>query len=275
MTDYDSAEDNFKKSLSIAEKSKSESLMLDNYYHLLRLYEVLGDDDTFMEEASQYIEPVENLAIKLYGNPSMKLGYIYANLGELYQRQGNSEMAVEYTEKALGIMKESLGEQSIEYAEMCFKMAKRYGEQEEYDTQIDYLCKAAEIFEMQESEFKLRETYGELGAIYIKQKQEYETAVAYFVKTIELSNKNGFIDFYLAKYRYWKSSACYYLVDYDNFLFEVKEAYRICTELPIESELVRTLKELIMDNLKIYYEYNYKGDKTSGFDAWADRLINK
>lgn len=275
LTDYVSSEDNFKKSLSIAERSKSEEVMLDNYYHLIRLYKVLGDDDTFMEEASQYIEPAERLAIKLYGNASTDLGYIYGCTGDLYQRQGNSEKAVEYIEKALNIMKEAIGEHSAEYAEMCFKMAMCYEEQGEYDMQIDYIHKSVEILEKQNDPFKLREVYGELGGAYTRRKQEHETARAYLDKSIELSNKNGYIDVYLAKYHYWKASACYYLVDYDNFLSEIAKGYRICTGLPIESELVRTLKELIMDNLEIYYEYNYEGDKTSGFEAWADSVINE
>lgn len=228
LTDYDSAEDNFQKSLSIAERSKSEDLMLDNYYHLIRLYKVLGDDNTFMEEASQYIEPAERLAIKLYGNPSKELGYIYGSLGELFQRQGDNETAIGYIEKALGIMEGSCGKQSIECAEMCIKMARCYEKQEEYDQQIDYLCKAVEILEKQDSALKLREAYGELGGAYSVRKQEYETGMAYLDKCIELSNKNGYINANLAKYHYYKAGSCYYLVDYDNFLSEMVEAHQIC-----------------------------------------------
>ncbi len=51
-------------------------------------------------------------------------------------------------------------------------------------------------------------------------------------------------------------------------------AHQICESIPVQSELSQALITYIKEDLKIFYDYNYEGDKSTGFEAWYEELIS-
>lgn len=49
--------------------------------------------------------------------------------------------------------------------------------------------------------------------------------------------------------------------------------YQICESLPIKSEFTKAIMKNVKDNLKVYYDYNFKGNKSMGFEAWYKEVI--
>lgn len=271
LLDYSNANDCFEKSLLISEKLSDERMSFDNYIYLMEIN--YSAENANLEVALEYGRKAEKLAIDLYGNQSAEIGEVYGDLGNVYIGMAEYDIAEDYMQKSLNIMKQLYGENNDEIGVIYKDLADMYESQEQYLESIEYLEKAEEIFKINNNVYWLTVVYGKLGNINYD-KKDYSTALAFYNKSLDLCNRGGKIDYDLAKYHYGKAGALYNLKDYEEGKKELVIAHSICEKLPIKSEFTELLINRVKEDLEIYYEHNYKGDKSMGFEAWYKELIS-
>lgn len=271
LSAYHKAKDYFEKSLPISEKLFDDKLNFENYFNLLKInYSI---DDGNLELALEYGKKAEKTALDLYGDKSSEMGEVYSNIGKVYCNMGEFDQANKYLQKAIIIMDQLYGQDNENSAVIYEKMAEIYRKQGEYYEAEGYLNKAEEILKKYKNYYWLAVVYSDFGNIYWEN-EKYENALDYYNKCLEVYEIWGKVDFDLAKYHYWKAGALYNIKSYESSKQEMLLAHKICEDLPVKSELTRTLNLSIKDGLKIYYDYNYDGDKSTGFEIWYEDLIS-
>ncbi len=271
LREYNEAKEYFEKSLPISERLSNEKLNFENYINLMEISYSMGKEN--QESALEYGRKAEKSAIILYGSQSSELSEVYSDIGNVYCANKEYDKAEKYLKKALKIVVDSFGENHEKSAVIYNDMANMYEKQEQYDKAEEYLKKAEEIFKNYNNEYWLAVVYGDLGNIYCD-KEEYENALACFNRCLDIYKSLGDVDFDLAEYQYYMAGAHFGLKDYESCKQDLLLAYQICESIPVKSEHTETLITKIKENLEIYYDNYYEGDKSTGFEAWYEELIS-
>lgn len=265
---YKEAIEYFEKSLSMGEVIPDKELCYENYRYLLKVIVASSESNDDLKSAIEYGMKAEKAVSSLYGKKSPKAAEIYGGLGKAYLYLEVEDKAKDYMSRAIEIY----GADSEESAIIYNNLADLYEGQEIYDEAEKILFKALKIFEGQNNIEWMANTHKNLGDFYHRRKN-YIEALNQYEQGLELYEKSGQKDFTIANCYNDRGSEYYYLKEYDNFINDMKTAYRICYNLP-KSELVDKLSGRVKENLKVYYDYNYEGDKSKGFDAWFTELIS-
>jgi two-component sensor histidine kinase len=121
-------------------------------------------------------------------NNSGGISSAYNNLGKTLEKVGSYDKAIEYYLKALKINKENNLENKVALNLLNITMAYFY--QAEYSIPIPYLEEASKL-PVLETNLSLQSTYNnQLGLLKMNIK-EFDSAVFYFNKTIEIDKKRG------------------------------------------------------------------------------------
>jgi tetratricopeptide (TPR) repeat protein len=138
-----------------------------------------------------------DLAIKYY-KKSMKifetledqhgLAQTYNNLGNVYADKGEWDLAIKYCEKDMEIS-ETLGDRHG-LAQTYNNLGLVYTNKGEWDIAIEYYEKSVEIKEALGDQHGLAKTYNNLGLVYAD-KGEWDLAIEYYEKDMEISEALG------------------------------------------------------------------------------------
>lgn len=260
----------FEKSAEICEKLELDELNYDNCWHLASLYNDNNPENS--DKALKFAKRSEQAAEQFSGKDSFEVGEAYIRQGQIYVKRKEFEKSLIYFQDALGIMEKTRGEESDETAAVYINLGKLYDEMEKYDDAISYLEQAEKILKSNQNNFKLGQAYLNMAEIYTR-KKEYEKSIQYCDYCIELYRENNIINMDLAHCHLEKAVAAYYLSDNDMVEKELVESYQVCEAQPKKSVLANNMKSLLKEQAEVYYDYRFKGDKSSGFEAWYQELI--
>lgn len=259
LTQYGTAIKYFEKSLDLAESILDNELCFENYRYLLKTKVALKDD---LEIAIEYGKKAEKKGGPLYGNNSPEMAEIYGALGDAYFYLEKNDKAETYLKLAIKIY----GEESEDSAIIYGSLADLYENQGAYTEAEEILDKTLDIFIEQNNIEWIAIAHRNLGDFYHNRK-DHDKALNHYELSLELYSKTGQKDFTLASCYYNRGTEYYYVKEFDKFISDMVTGYQMGTNLP-ESELVNLLFKKVQYNMKMYYDYNYEGNKSGGFDAW-------
>jgi tetratricopeptide (TPR) repeat protein len=113
---------------------------------------------------------------------------VLGQLGILYYRRGEWDLAIEYYEKDMEIF-EALGDRHG-LAQTYGNLGLVYARKGEWDLAIEYYEKSMKIKEALGDRHGLAQTYGNLGLVYAD-KGEWDLAIEYYKKDMEISEALG------------------------------------------------------------------------------------
>lgn len=270
LRDYNKAKDFFEKSLPISEKLLNEQLNFENYINLMKIY---CSDGKNQELALDYGRKAEKSALNYYGAQSSELSEVYSNAGKIYNANNDYKNAEMYFNKALNIISDLYGDNHEKSAVVYDDLADMYQKQGKYEKAEEYLMKAEEIFKYNSNDYWLGVVYGDLGDLYCD-KKDYESALTYYNQCLSIYKKLDNVDFDKAECQYNMAIAHFGLKDYEECKKDFLLAHQICESMSNKSELTEKLISKIKENLEIYYNYYYEGDRTTGFETWYKEFIS-
>lgn len=141
-----------------------------------------------LKEAVPYFHTAMEIA--LAENDSLKIGYAYNNLGDVYYLTGNIPLALEYANRSMEFIGDTGDSLAIAYAHINYGYAYRYNKQ--YEKALDHFFKAIEIREKLGNKLGVASAFREVGIVYYEL-GNYDKALEYYreayQKNKEISNK--------------------------------------------------------------------------------------
>ena len=268
--DTDTATLYFEKSSGFCERIGDDELNYNNYWHLADLYNDKDPENSM--RALEYGRKAQESAERFYGKKSTKVGEAYSCQGEVYMRRMEFDKASECFEKAREIVEKAEGKNSNNIADIYFLLGKLSNKKEEYEEALTYFQEAEKIFEANENYFKLGQVYLNMAGVYSK-KEEYEEAISACDKCIELYGEKQIDNTDLGVCRYGKALAAIQLNQNDMAEEEFVKAHKVFESRSERSRYAREAMDMIKEQMEIYYEEDYEGDKSSGFETWYEQLI--
>jgi CHAT domain-containing protein/tetratricopeptide (TPR) repeat protein len=128
------------------------------------------------------------LKINLLHNRSRNIASNYNNLGKVYEKIGNYDVALDYLKKSYAIDSKLLGEKHPLIASYYSNVGGIYHLQANYDLGLEHLHKAITISinALGEKSKSVADIYNKLGLIYLD-KEDYDNASTYFTKALEIN----------------------------------------------------------------------------------------
>ena len=268
--DADTAILYFEKSSEFCEKIRDDELNFNNYWHLADLYNDKDPENSM--RALEYGKKAQQSAERFYGKKSSKVGEAYSCQGEVYMRRMEFDKASECFEKAREIVEKAEGKNSNNIADIYFLLGKLLNKKEEYEEALAYYQETEKIFETNGNYLKLGQVYIHKGGVY-KQIEEYEEAIVSWDKCIELYEKNNINDTDLGICHFGKALVFIDLNKNDMAEEEVVKTHKIFESRSERSRYAKEVIDMIKEQMEIYYEEDYEGDKSSGFETWYEQLI--
>jgi len=135
-----------------------------------------------LDKSMSYYQRALNFSIKYNGENSISTACVYNNIGVVYQRQDNYDLAIDYMKKAIQIKKEIVGEQETTIATSYCNIGSIFTEKGDFSQAIKYLTLAEQIQLSNKSEH-IHITYNSFGVLYYRQ-GDYIKALEYFQKSL-------------------------------------------------------------------------------------------
>jgi len=186
---YENSEVSFQKALAMQHLIKNDSVLMVNIY--------MGAGSFYLNQSikqHQSIQYFENaLAIAKSLGDDFSIGRIYNALGFLYASLENNKIAESFYLKGLNIF-EKLGNKS-EVTWLYTQIGELYASNKEYDKALEQFEKALKIVEEIDISVLQKATiYMAIGNVYKERGDNYEEAIKYFEKSLELASgvKNNF-----------------------------------------------------------------------------------
>ncbi|MFO7991283.1 MAG: tetratricopeptide repeat protein [Thermoplasmata archaeon] len=182
ITDYDKAEEMFRKKLELARKVEDKE---SEAFALLQVGHILKDTQRYNEAENDY-----DKALDIFKELDEPEGIADANrgLGYIHWRNGEFKDSIEHYEEGIKEAKEAEDQKTL--ALIYLEMGLVYGHRGDNDTAIDYFKQSVEQLENKGAYRDISRAYNNIGDQYMK-KEEWETAIEYFDKSVEYANKIG------------------------------------------------------------------------------------
>lgn len=180
------------QALNLAEKIKFET-GIGKSYHNLGIFNLYKEENsaalTYYNKALAVWDKLEKEAepdkkAYILSRKSTTLG----NIGVIYKRQGNYQMALEYYSKALKIDEENGNEEAV--ARHFGNIGNVYMEQGNYAQALDNHFKALKQAEATGNKTEIARHVGNIGIIY-KEQKDYNHALEYNLKALKLNEELG------------------------------------------------------------------------------------
>ena len=136
------------------------------------------------------LETALGLADSLEGQEDADTANVLNNIGLMFKKMGDSELALEYFQKVLEIDKKCLDKHDFSLATSYNNIGLVYKDLNKYTEALGYLQKALEIDEkdLDKHDSSLAITYNNIGSVYQALKQ-YTEALKYRQKALEIAEK--------------------------------------------------------------------------------------
>jgi len=185
------------------------------YNNLSHIYFSIGDynQSLFYAKKSLFLE-------EKFDVTKENLVKSFANLCSVYNRLGESKLALEYGKQALSISKDLYGEKHTNTAELYNTIATTFLQIGQYEQALENYNYALDVFlrDSIENKFNLARVYNNIGSTYMEQ-GEYKIAQKIFLKALHLIPSN-----HLLAARLYSSLGASYgiLKDFKNELQYIK-----------------------------------------------------
>ena len=185
---YNEAICEYNKILKIYTKLNNiDKACIKNYLGII--YNEIGD----FKKAIKYYNSAINLALKYEHQHSLELANFYNNLGSLFEEIGNFEESQDGYKKSLKILTKYFKDNNADLANLYNNIGVLFFKKKEFLKSKKYYLLAIENLNP-EKDWKLISTiFNNLGIIY-DEKSDYDMALLYFEKSLEirLSNYNKY-----------------------------------------------------------------------------------
>jgi len=173
------------EALSFAEKEKDKSMIAGFYTYIGTIHSYEGEK----EKALDYYNKALDYAIE--GEIDHRIAFVYASIASLHHSQGKTVTALDYLLKALSIYEKGETEKhKSQQIIMLTNIGALHRELDNTDSAILFFGKAEKLAKELDSHEGIMQIYYNLGDIFM-QKKEYEKALDYASKSLELSRSLG------------------------------------------------------------------------------------
>nr|NQU92714.1 tetratricopeptide repeat protein [Bacteroidota bacterium] len=206
------------------------------------------------------------------GNPvySEGIANILGNIGTIYYHQESYIKAVEYWEKAIGVI-QTLNIPHAE-AQLLNNIGVIYSEKKELGKALEYFNKALEIFEQEGSEKDIAMCYTNIGDVF-NAMELYSKALELFHKSLELklktNDKHGIIQCYLSI-----SDLYFNMAEFSKSIEFSKKATAMSEQINDKKDL-RNGYELLSKNHAALGNYQQAYSWYMKFKSMNDSIFNK
>ena len=169
-------------------KEYNDTLGLAGVYNKrMIIYYDRGEYELAEEELNKSID----LRVKVLGEDNLKVASEYVNAAILFKKLGRLDEALDYVGKAIMIRRKILGEMHPYVADayhVCGMVNMAKGE---YASVLQYYDKALDIYLQSYNEFHpdIASIYGSKASYYNEVVNDYEKAVEFYLKEIEISER--------------------------------------------------------------------------------------
>ncbi len=186
---------------------------------------------------------------------SGRLYDIYAYLGDIFNRIGDSDKVLIYKQKALAVA-ESLGRDPL-IAESYLNVGVAYYVLKDYDKGLSYYLKALSVAKKIDDKPRLFIIYSKLGAAYLRQK-DFEKSWMYLQEAMKLSRE-------LQNSRYTATA----LHDIGNYYYTVPDSVLLKRSIEPSQRYQKSLEY----NIQSLQLYEKTGDRRNISARWASLSI--
>lgn len=133
-----------------------------------------------IKEAVPYFHAALEIALQF--NDTLRIGYSYNNLGDVYYLTGNAPLALDYAERSMNYSDAANDSLAIAYSHINFGLA--HGLEENYESAIEHFNKAITIRKKLNNKLGFASAQHQIGDVYFEM-GDYETAMKYYQKSYE------------------------------------------------------------------------------------------
>lgn len=258
-----------------SEDALAQSLEINYEYGLMMSYSNLGIYNYFISkyyEAIKYYDIAIEYAIKT--NSKKQLSFLYNYKGVALERMGEFKEAIEEYHRSIKIKEETNNKLGIAYTSsnigsLYIEIYRLRKDKEHLTKAKEYIEKSLLVFLELEDERGIAIAYSNLGLLY-DNKREFEQAIDYYLKTIEIDEKNNAsISDLVIDYN--NVGSCYEeKKDYELAIYYYGKALTLCKKSNYPHGLV-----LVLSNLASCHYSMDQLDKALSYIQEAERKLDK